>query len=456
MSLRFRLALLFGVLVMLIQVAMSIFIYFSYKDLRHDAFYKRLEERAKITVKLLIDVKEIDQELLRIIDANTIHELYDEKILIINEKNEVIYSSIDNHKIQYTLQLLDKIRDSKKIEYNEREYDVIGMMCRYSDKDYIVFVSSLDKSGLAKVNNLRYILIVAILIGLALTSIAAYYYVKQMFKPIELLNTRISIINASNLQQKLEVIKTSDELGMLAENFNRMLDRLADSFEPQKGFVQNASHELRTPLANLTIELDNSLNKILSIAEYKEILRSIQEDINSLTGIINSLLFLSRYDKLKLETDATLIPIDELLFKSISEVKEYNSSAVVNVDFLEIPEREDFLQIICYPQILQTAFVNLIDNACKYSDLNIAQIVINITHYNIEISITNNGKTLTSEEIQRMYQPFFRGKNSVLKKGFGLGLSIVKRVIEAHKGFIKYSSVMENENAFTVILPRKT
>jgi signal transduction histidine kinase len=350
---------------------------------------------------------------------------------------------------------LDKIRDSKKIEYNEHEYDVIGMMCRYSDKDYIVFVSSLDKSGLAKVNNLRYILIVAILIGLALTSIAAYYYVKQTFKPIELLNTRISIINASNLQQKLEVKKTSDELGMLAENFNRMLDRLADSFEAQKGFVQNASHELRTPLANLTIELDNSLNKTLSIAEYKEILRSIQEDINSLTGIINSLLFLSRYDKLKLETDATLIPIDELLFKSISEVKEYNPSAVVNVDFLEIPEREDFLQIICYPQILQTAFVNLIDNACKYSDLNIAQIVINITHCNIEISITNNGKTLTSEEIQRMYQPFFRGKNSVLKKGFGLGLSIVKRVIEAHKGFIKYSSVMENENAFTVILPRK-
>jgi signal transduction histidine kinase len=453
MSLRIRLAILFGVLVAVILIAMSVFIYFSYKDLRKDAFYKRLEERARITVKLLIDVKEIDQELLRIIDANTIHELYDEKVLIFNASNQIIYSSIDDHKIPYTNELINTIRTQKKISYADGIYDVLGMQCQYSNNEYVVLVSSADIGGLTKVKNLGFILITAVLLGLLLASFAAYYYVKETFKPIELLNFKISYLTVSNLQQKLEVKTGSDELGKLAENFNLMLERLALSFESQKSFVQNASHELRTPLANLTMELDNAINKNLTIDEHKNLLLSFKEDLHNLTSIINSLLFLSKDDQAKFDAEFKILSIDEVLFNAISEVKEFNSACAINFSFTELPENENLLRIRGHERILQSALNNLIDNACKYSDNNSVFIYLSFTPNEIKIEIQNSGQILTEDESKMIFNPFYRGRNSRSKKGFGLGLSIVKRIIDTHNGRVVYSSE-SFKNFFSVFLPR--
>ncbi len=363
MNLKIRLALLFSGLVALILITMSIFIYLSYRDFRKDAFYKRLEERGKITVRLLTEVREIDQDLLRAIDDNTIHELYEEKVLIFNENDELIYSSIDDHRITYTSNLLRKIREEKTLEYSEHNNEVIGLLYNERGQENVVLVSAYDRTGLSKLTNLMYILIIGVLIGLLLTAIAAYYYVKETFKPLEILNNKITAITASNLQQKLEVKKGKDEISKLAENFNLMLERLNFSFESQKSFVQNASHELRTPLATLSTQLENAQKKELTIAQYKDLLHSLQEDLLQLTRIINSLLFLSRYDKVKLEVNSKILPVDEVLFKAIAEIKEYNPQANITLQFSELPEKEDHLRINGYDLILQTAFVNLLDNA---------------------------------------------------------------------------------------------
>jgi signal transduction histidine kinase len=456
MNLKIRLALLFSSLVTFILIVISSFIYISYEDLRKDAFFKRLEERAKTTARLLSDIRVSDQELLRSMDDNTIHELYDEKVLVFNHKNELIYSSLDNHSIVYDNNLLALIRDEKLIEYTENSNEVVGLIYYERGQENIVLVSAYDRYGLSKLNNLLYILIIAILIGLLLTAIAAYYYVRAVFKPLEVLNNKIRYISASNLQQKLDVKIGKDEISKLAENFNLMLERLAFSFESQKSFVQSASHELRTPLANLTSQLEKAQKKNLSIPEYKTLLHSLQEDLLRLTRIINSLLFLSRYDKLKLEADSKTIPVDRVLFRAIAEIKDYLPEASIDLQFSEFPEREDLLQIQGYEIILQTAFVNLLENACKYSDDNSAKLFIYpLANGGISVHIINSGPVMRQEDAEKIFQPFFRGENSINKRGFGLGLSIVKKIIEAHGGSIQYRVTDKGENNFVVSLPGK-
>lgn len=455
MNLKIRLALLFSAIVAFILIVISSFIYLSYRDLRKEAFYNRLEKKAKTTAKFLIEVREIDRNILRAIDDNTIHELYEEKVLIFDSADRLIYSSIDDHKITYTKELLHQIRKEKLLEYNENNNEVVGILYNANGEDNVILASAYDRTGLDKLRKLLYILIVGVIIGLFFTGIAAYYYVREMFSPLEILNNKITYINASNLQQELEVKAGRDEITKLAENFNLMLRRLAFSFESQKSFVQSASHELRTPLATLTSQIEKAQNKDLSTEEYKKLLSSLQEDLHRLTRIINSLLFLSRYDKLKLEVDAKKVPVDTILFKSIAEVKEDNTKANINLSFSELPEREDHLQVYGYETILQSAFVNLIENACKYSDNNSAQIYIYPSNTEVTIHIHNTGQAIDEPDEEKIFQPFFRGNNSVNKRGFGLGLSIVKRVIEAHSGKIRYQATGDYENTFIVTLPLK-
>lgn len=455
MNLKIRLALLFSAIVAFILIVISSFIYLSYRDLRKEAFYNRLEKKAKTTAKFLIEVREIDHNILRAIDDNTIHELYEEKVLVFDSADKLIYSSIDDHKITYSKELLKQIRKEKLLEYTENNNEVVGILYNANGEDNVILASAYDRTGLEKLRKLLYILIVGVIIGLFFTGIAAYYYVREMFLPLEILNNKITYINASNLQQELEVKAGRDEITKLAENFNLMLRRLAFSFESQKSFVQSASHELRTPLATLTSQIEKAQNKDLSTEEYKKLLSSLQEDLHRLTRIINSLLFLSRYDKLKLEVDAQKVPVDTILFKSIAEVKEDNTQANINLSFSELPEREDHLQVYGYETILQSAFVNLIENACKYSDNNSAQIYIYPSSTEVTIHIYNTGQVINEPDEDKIFQPFFRGNNSVNKRGFGLGLSIVKRVIEAHSGKIRYQPTGDGENTFIVTLPLK-
>ncbi|MBA4411533.1 MAG: two-component sensor histidine kinase, partial [Odoribacter sp.] len=169
LNIRARLTLQFTYIVTFILFLFSFIIYYFSASYRESEFYSRLENKAFNTAKLLIEVKEVDYNLLKIIDRNTINALFNEKVMIYDYKDRQIYNSLDDDSIPVSKSLLDKIRLLKDVRYHEGKNEVIGLL--YADKydRFVVIASALDIYGRSKLNNLKWIIIIGFFISIGLT-----------------------------------------------------------------------------------------------------------------------------------------------------------------------------------------------------------------------------------------------------------------------------------------------
>lgn len=454
MSLKVKLAVLLSAIVSVILLASFSTVYIFYADYRQDEFYQRLKDKCSTTYKLLIEVEEIDHELLQVIDKNTINALYDEKVLIFDSDNRLVYSSIDDKKISYSLALLDQIRREGEIRTIENESEVFGMLVKEPTHIYVIVAAAFDKFGKQKLENLKWIMIITASFGLVLTAILSFFYASKVINPLEKLNLQVQRINEDNMREKVTEGKSKDEISSLAKNFNLMLDRIDNAFAIQKRFVQHASHELRTPIASMISQTEFALDKTMGVNEYKVVLNSLLEDQRDLADLFNALLFLSQYEQVNFNKDWPLVRIDEIIYKSIDMVQALYEGYNIKFDFADIPDDENVLRIPGEEILLQSAFLNIFKNACHYSEDKRIQIEMNFSENGIRVKVDNQGNTLSPEEITQLFTPFFRGQNSATRKGYGLGLSICQRIVEIHKGKISYTIPQTNINRITVILPK--
>jgi signal transduction histidine kinase len=428
-------------------------IYFLYADFRQDEFFQRLRNKCNTTYKLLIEVEEIDHDLLQVIDLHTINALYDEKILIFDENNTIIYSSIDDRKITYSPSMLDQIRNEGEIIHEESGAEVFGMLIRERERHFVVLASAYDKYGWRKLHNLRDILSVTFLAALILIGLLSFVYVKEFLRPLELFSERVRRINENNLQERIEIQHHHDEMEVLASNFNQMLDRIDNSFAVLKSFVQNASHELRTPIASMIVQTESALSKELTPVEYKVMLQSLLDDQHELADLVNSLLLLSKFEQIKFSQEWKPMRVDEILFKSIEVIQPLFKDVVIKVDFAKIPDDSQDITISGNDVLLQSAFRNLIKNACQYTSDRQVSVIVDYNDMEVILQIRNVGPFIMDTELTHLFTPFFRGANAIHKKGFGLGLSISRRIIAIHYGTIRYVACNDT-NQFTVVLPR--
>jgi signal transduction histidine kinase len=444
MSIKVRSAILFTSIISLILGASFIFIYYSYKDFKEDEFFLRLEQKALTTYKFLTEVKEIDYDLLKVIDRNTINELYQEKVLIFNDSLQLIYSSIDDQAIEYSTDLLKEIKQQRKITNHLNSQELVGIYVNHNNSKGIVIASATDKHGEKKLSNLKFILIAVYLTALLVTALLAYFFVKQSFKPIEILTKQISNINQHQLGERLPENKSNDEINLLAKNFNQMLSRIENAFKVQRSFIQHASHELRTPLANLITSCELALSKQLTNQQYAELIKSFNEEHHHLIEVTNALLMLSQYENKSYRKDDTETRVDEIIFETVDEIqKDYPAHKIKFM--IEDSLTENQLTLNINPILLKTAITNLVRNACKYGKSNEVEIALN---YNLtsglNVDFKNDGTTLSDEEVQMIMQPFYRGLNTNGQKGYGLGLSITNRIIELYNGSLTYHKRNDN------------
>jgi len=170
-------------------------------------------------------------------------------------------------------------------------------------------------------------------------------------------------------------------------------------------------------------------------------------------SLTNSLLLLSQYENLTELDNWTTIRVDELLYETIDITRAVFRESVIAVHFDEVPEDEELLMFRGNEMLIKSAIQNLIRNACKYSVDGNVNILIKAKAKNITLEFENTGKQILPEEQPKLFIPFFRGENSIQKKGFGLGLSIVQRIIKLHKGAVSYEALPPSINRFTVVLP---
>lgn len=451
MKLKQRFALLFTLFVAIILFISCITIYILYRDYRTEDYYRRLHIEGQKLFDEYADLRiNHKQDLTEKLNAEHKNILNSEIIVICDTAQNIIFKKPDTLNFFINKTLLKNVAANNDYQFkDDNNYQHIGFYV--SEVGVYVFVSAFDKIGLQRLQQMGYILIFVFIGGLFLTVVLSLFFVNQALKPLTELSLQMQKINASNLFEHLPEITVNDELQQITGSFNKMLNRLNNAFETQRSFVHNASHELRTPLTVMLSQTEAALNKNISPEEVKILLRSLKEDQLSLIELTNSLLLLSQYEKLPSFNSLPLIRIDEVIFEAIATTQKIYPSANISLSFKEHPANEKQLMLPISDALLKAAFINLIKNAVIYSFNKKVDINIENTGTQIIINIENNGQLIAQKDIQNLMQPFFRSDNAVKIKGFGLGLSIAKRIIDIHDGQLIYNPIEPNINRFSVI-----
>jgi signal transduction histidine kinase len=256
------------------------------------------------------------------------------------------------------------------------------------------------------------------------------------------------------LDRRLEGAEVEDELGRLTATFNNLLDRIEGSLAMQRNFVANASHELRTPLTVIQGQLDVLLLKSRSEAEYKAKISSVLDDIRNLTNISNRLLMLAQADS---EYPARLfgkVAVDDLLWRCQAEIQGRNPKAVIHITLEEELMEAEHLEVQGNEELLKSVVQNLMENAVKYSPAQEAFVSLKSTAERVLFEVRDQGIGIPEDELEQVFQPFFRSSNVKEIKGHGIGLSLVERIVRLHKGDIKVKSKAGRGTTFSVRLPR--
>jgi len=452
MTIRNRIALHFTLVVAAILVIYSTLIYYQSATYRREDYYERLKRKARTTARFLVNVKEIDQHLLKIIDMNTLTALVDEKVLVFDNQNRLIYSSVDDHVINYPAHLLALVRQEKEVETTNGKNEMVGILHTEGNLSFVILASANDKYGKTKLRNLRDTILWGLLLGIGTSVVLGIFFACQSLRPVGELNRQISNINILNFTQKLDEGNRRDEIALLAMNFNRVLQRLHLAFQQQQNFVSHASHELRTPLSALKSEIQIGLLHLNNPELYQETLTNLLADTNRLIELTNNLLFLARTFEKGHRLPFTQLRIDEILLGVQEQYLLDDPKAHIEIQYTTLPETETL--VYGNEELLKRVFLNLYQNACKYSTNHKANVWIDPQPDNIVIHVVDYGIGIPAAALPHIFEPFYRADNALEYDGFGVGLSICAGIIELHKGNIQVESKPNQGSTFIVHLPR--
>jgi heavy metal sensor kinase len=252
-------------------------------------------------------------------------------------------------------------------------------------------------------------------------------------RPVERMRAEAAAISASELDRRLPVPRTGDEVARLAETLNEMLGRLGEALQRERRFVGDASHELRTPLANLKAELELALRRSRSATELEQALRSAAEETDRLARLAEDLLVLARADGGRIPVTREVVDVSRLVGEAAEAFAARAASQGVTIETL-VP---DGLSASLDPLRMRQALGNLLDNALRHTPPQ-GRVTIEASRPNgaLSIEIRDTGGGFPPRFLPQAFDPFSRADpaRSRTDGGTGLGLAIVRAVAEAHGG----------------------
>lgn len=452
MNIRTRLTIQFLSIASVIMIVSSVAVYLLSAHYRQVDLYERLKNKANVTARLLIKVDEIDINLLRKIEKGNPMSLPDEKVIIFNYKNNILFSTDENNAIKTDISLLNKIRLEGEVKYKQGKYEVLGFLYTYKYDRFVVLAAATDIYGKKRIHNLAIVLIIVVAVSLLLFMISGWIYAGKALKPITRIIKEVNDIKISSLNQRLHEGEGKDELEQLSHTFNKMLDEIETAFKTQKGFIANASHELRTPLTAITGQLEFILMKPHTSEEYKNTLSSVFEDIKNLNMASKRLLLLAQTSSDISESAFLPVRMDEITWLACEDALRYSPDYNVKFNIDESLDDET-MTVAGDEQLLKIAIYNLIENGCKYSDDHTVIVNIRAAQPNVIIEVIDHGIGMSQEDIRQITTPFFRGDNVSSTKGTGIGHSLIDRIIKVHHGTIQIISELNKGTQINLQLP---
>lgn len=453
MQIKYRITLGYTLIVLILLLACGGILYtLSLKNKENDLRAK-LQAKA-INIATLVGSKQVNDTLLNFLNNNSASTLSDKSIIVLNKQGKTIYSFDEDATQPLRLSNTD-IRKSKTSAFHFFKTDIRDAI-GYNNGINTIIVAANDKDKNVWMDTLRTTLLIGVIGFIIIFFISGYIFSKNVVRSISKLTDKLTQISSEAFSARLSTGKEKDELWELATTINNLLDRLQSSFDTQRRFLSNASHELTTPLAAISSQLDVALHKERSNEEYKKVFLSVKDDVKRLALLVRSILEIAKASGSVGGIDLTKVRIDELLMRIPGEMKKISQLYDVKLSFEDFPESEGFDILYGNEALLYSALRNIIHNACKFSKDKCAKVSLTYTFQNIVVEVKDNGPGIPPNELENIFQPFFRGykyENTNMIHGTGLGLALAHRIIELHKGDIYVESVVGEGSTFSIFLP---
>lgn len=371
-------------------------------------------------------------------------------IRIIQQDGNVINSS---DKFKYKVEIKEPYEEILKKESKDKRilYENISI----DDKDYGTIYLQIVKDMENEYDFLEILFIlmgIADFIGVIASIVIGYIISKKMLKPIDYITKTAESISINNLKERIVVKGPEDELKRLGDTFNKMIDRLQESFDRQIQFVSDASHELRTPIAvvqgyaNLLDRWGKNDKEALEKSIY-----AIKLEAENMGDLVERLLFLAKGDSGKQKLEKQNFWLNELINEVVEESKLIASNRMITKN------NNDTVKVLADYKMIKQMLRIFIENSIKFtSEQGRIDISSQLKDKSIEITIRDDGIGIPKEEIRNVFDRFYTVDKSRAKDkgGSGLGLSIAKWIVDMHEGFIEVHSEEGKGTTISVSLKR--
>jgi len=287
-------------------------------------------------------------------------------------------------------------------------------------------------------------------LGLIASTLVAITVTKRGLRPLTEMRRALERVQPAHLSERIEPAQWPRELQPVVTAFDGMLDRLEDSFTRLSQFSADLAHELRTPIGNMLGEAQVALTRERSSEEYRSVIESSAAECERLSGIIDNLLFLARAESAEQQIERSLFDGRAALEKIAGFYQTAAEDRHVNI------ECSGEGQIFADPALFNRALSNLIDNALRFTaDGGKIHISIRTCDGRAEVSVHDTGSGIAPEHLPRVFDRFYRGDASRSSAGTGLGLALVKSIVDLHGGSAKIESELRRRTTVVLSFPTK-
>lgn len=449
MKIRNKILIYFSTTVIALTAISLSIIYILFSEYREEEFQQQQNEKIHTTIKLIEKFKRESAKISYLIDQQDINDFYDEKLVVYDSNNNLVFASLDSLDIVKAESVLNKLSPTQRwVETKEENYDLIGVYIEGMSQGYYAVSKAYDALGYTKLYFLRNVLIGMFLLITIVVTLVSWYLSLKISEPITKLAENLNKLDLSKEKFDEFPIETSSyELNQLTQRFNELLRRTNETFAFQKHTIHHISHQLKTPISIIVSELER-VKELSDLGVIKSKIESQIIKTKSLGGIINVLLEISKIESGQ-EIQKQEMRIDELIFDVIDELNIIYPNFNFEVNYTADEFEESKLLIKINSILIRQAIRNLLSNCVAYSNNLKAEIKIDCSEKNrLKIQIINSGKPISTEEQSFLFNHFFRGENSQGKIGFGLGLVLSKKIIELNSATITYSNPSPEINVF--------
>jgi signal transduction histidine kinase len=449
MSIRLRLAAQFGAILVITLVLFALAVYFVTQQARREEFTQSLFKRALVVGHAYADGQARADSSHRASYRQYLRQLYRtlpaEEGRVYDGLGRLVFREGQRPPAKAIPSTwLAEVRQQGRavLEPEAHYHETVGLL--YQDArlgPLVVVAASIDEEGRRQLTALRQVLALGLLGAAAIMSVGGWLLAGQALRPLRRMVGEVDGITATDLSRRLTQAEgRADELGHLAQRFNRLLDRLESAFVGQRTFVRDASHELRTPLTALIGELEVALLPAeRPVADYRRTLQSTLDSARQLSSLTNGLLQIARASGDPSQVPMSLVRVDELLLQAHEQILRRYPTCRVDLELGDeaIPAQYG------NEALLLAAILNVLDNACKYSAGASEPVLASLLPGgagSLSLLVRDHGPGLSPDDLEQVFVPFFRAATVRALPGHGIGLPLTAQIMALHGGLVRVSS----------------